>query len=66
VADARAGEEEEPNLERDDAEHDADDDDPLDRVTPSRRLASSSRSPRMLRSHGEVRRAAGGRPVSSS
>jgi hypothetical protein len=35
-------------------------------LMPWRRLAISSRSPRMLRSHGEVRRAAGGRPVSSS
>jgi hypothetical protein len=35
-------------------------------LIPSLLRASSSLSPRMLRSHGEVRRAAGGRPVSSS
>jgi hypothetical protein len=35
-------------------------------LIPSRRRATSSLSPRMLRSQGEVRRAACGRPLSSS
>jgi hypothetical protein len=35
-------------------------------VMPCLRFTSSSRSPRMLRSQGDVRRALGGRPISSS